>query len=1285
MLALLSSALHAQLGDGGIEGTVTDRTGAVIRGAKVIATNLDTGVQTIRQTTGAGTYSISPLQAGHYNIEVVATGFARLLQEDVTVDALQRVGLNLKLSIGTNTQTVTVTDAPAMLDTTDASLGGTIENELYTELPLSMGGAPRDPTAFAFLMPGVQEGTGRGTYGGSGQENLNENYLDGMPVTNISQQGDNSPISKAVSVDAVDQFQVKTNGASTAFGGAGVSNYTIKSGGNQFHGTVFDYIRNTAFDTWGYFSKVPAANGYAIKPGEHQNSWGGSLGGPIIKDKLFFFGTYEGFHYTKVSNTPQYITLPTMRERQGDFTDQFGTATAGIYDPTSGSGVVTARNAFQGILNGVPTNNVIPASMISSISQYLQSALPTPTNMATSDNYLAGLPLENDDYTIDSRIDYTVSPRHKFSIVGVGGNRGYGSIPDYTGSTPYQQLPEPYASAILTNQKTASGVVTYTFVASQRIVNSLKYGFSRTWGESFSPTSNTKYTGAAAGINNLPGGNASSTFPAINFAQQNVAGVLAPAAWAANGNSGPGGTNTFTLIDNLQWIKGRHDITFGIQIQWLQTNGATYGGPSNTAEFNYSSYETQGGSPNPSLGTPYASFLVGAVDYSRVEVQSISDVGGRYHPVAPYVQDNWRVRPNLTLNIGLRYDYLQPYHEAHNRIAFLDTKTINPIVGIPGVLTYAGYGKGADGTTDFVCQCSTPVHPYNKNFEPRLGFAYSVNQSTVIRGNFGIMTTHAGGVGGRAGATTGTGTNAYSSTTVWTKPNSQSAPMFFLNPGLPVTPTETAGPGNPQMDTSSIPQWTPAGYFFNPLSATGNYTADANNTYNCVLPTASSYCSPQPVDYADPYYGGRGPQFVNYNLGFERMINKKAVLSVNYVGSQTHFLAGGGSRGFATNTISPDYAQLLTTSLSESAATNLTAVQALLPSFKLPYPTFQGTQATVRQALSPFPQFLNNTDLWGQTGNSMYNALQISVVQRPWHNLSGFVNFTWSKEMDDTHGHRSEYPIGPADGNFTKQFLGDRVDRSLGTFNQPYAFNATWVYGFPIGRGQTFFANNRLISAIGGGWQLSGIYKIRAGTPLAITLSGGCETATNAGQGTCYPDYAAGFNKKNMRINGKWGRGPGATASNIQNIQYLNPSAFVCPDSGPSDPNHTCGTTNGSTGAAGDYTGAQFNPTWKIGNITNSGAYGVTGPGYWDLDLGIRRIFNIRETTNEHLTFQVEADVINVTNSTFFTLATGGTGWNVCQPGQTYLTCGVAAYGTIGGQNSSVPPRDWQFAGRFRF
>lgn len=1158
-----------------------------------------------------------------------------------------------------------------------------------------MNGGPRDPTAFQYLMPGVQENpanngntkdangnltTGAtngnsGIYGGTGQTNLNENYIEGVPVSNINQQGSNNPISSAVSVDAIDQFSVQTNGASTSFGGAGAANYTIKSGGNQFHGTAVDYIRNTAFDTWGYLSKVPSANGFAVKPGEHQNQYDISLGGPILKDKLFFFGDYSGFHYTKISNTPQYITVPTLAERTGDFTDVMGTALSTIVDPTKGS--YGARPAFTGLKNGVPTNNVIPTSELSSISLYLQSALPAPTNLSTFSNYLASLPLSNSDYSVDARIDYTMNARNKFSVVGIGGVVGYAGAPFYDN---YTQLPVPYASGQYTNQKTATGILKYTYIASQTLINTLNYGYTRTWGQGFSLTQGTKYSSAAAGITNLPIGNASDSMPAITWNQDN--GPTPPATWSSKSSTGPVATNSYVVTDNLQWIKGRHNITFGVQIQWLQSNGGSYGGYSKTLALNYravdTSYCVQSSvvtvlqCPNNTDGAAYASFLVGAVYSGSLSVQSIQDVGARYRPMAPYIQDNWQVGPKLTLNLGIRYDYLQPYHEVQNRISFLNVSTINPVVGIPGVLEYAGFPNSSTPAAyaPYICHCSTPVHPYNKNFQPRIGFSYAYTPTTVFAGAFSLNLTHAGGVGGSIGgaSTTGPGNNnEFGQSTTYTQNGTTGDPAFFLNPSLqspapavvntisnPPQGTQNGSPV-PGSPFAAFPQWTAPGVSINPLASTGNYNyqsyfPDHSNGYNCTV-TGSIYCSPGGVNYADPYYGGRGPQFLSYNFSMQKMINKKAVLLIAYAGSQTHFLPGGAGRGFAKNTYSPDYVQQYKASLTASGFAGSAP----------PYPLFSGPNATVGQSLKPFPQFGTMTDLWGSTGNSAYNSVQISVIQRPWHNLSGLMNYTRAKGLDDTGNHRTQFPLGPQDGNFVKTIGANQVDRGLTSSNQTNAVNVAFSYTLPIGRGQQFFATNRIMGMIGGGWAVNAIYKYRDGYPLQIT-GPACNPNTNGGQGTCMPDYTPGFDKRSARINGRWGRGPGANAGNLNTISYLNSAAFQCPDSSPLNNGASCGNSNSPTA------------TWKIGNIGRSAAYGLTGPGWWDVDLGIRRTFTIRETATLHLTFQFEADVSNATNSVFFNLSSAQ--WSPTLP---------SPYGQVSGQNQSIQPRDWQFAGRLRF
>jgi hypothetical protein len=1351
---------------GGIQGTITDPNGAAVAKAQVTATNTETGVAVTHTTDNKGLYSISPLAVGTYNVEVTAKGFQRLLQENIEVDNSSMYGLNLKLTVGGENTTITVTDAPPPMDTTDATLGGTIENELYSELPLSMNNGSRDATAFQYLMPGVQENPDNNTaqsstagasgiYGGTGQTGLNENYVEGVPVSNISAQGNGAAVANSVSVDAVDQFSVQTNGASTSFGGAGVTNYTIKSGGNQFHGAVFDYLRNTMFDTWGYFSKVAQSNtGIAVKPGEHQNNYGGSLGGPILKDKLFFFGSAEGFHLTRLSNTPQTITIPTLLNRQGNFTDALGSAVENIANPITGS--FGNRAPFQGLYNGVPTLNVIENQYLSSISTYLQSALPAPNNLSTFNNYLAALPLEQATYDLTVRLDYTLNSRNKLSLVGTGGNRGYGNDPDYTGG--YSQLPVPYAKGIFTNTKTASGIFSYTYIASQSLINSLKYGYTRNWGEGFSVTENQTSSlmpasnctdptilgnenTCAAGITNLPPGNAEQSMPNVSFSQSN--GPQTPVNWSSVANTGPGAQNAFSLIDNLQWIKqyhGLHNITFGVQVQWLESNVSGYGGFSNTISLAYNAYSTEvSTTSNGTNGDAYASYLVGAVYSGSVANQSIQDTGGRFRPMSPYIQDNWQVSPKLTLNLGFRYDYLQPYHEVKDRISFLNSAVTNPITGNLGVVEYAGFPNPANFpaqaanpqtntpamTADqvfamyepYICHCTTPVHPFNKNFEPRIGFVYAYTPTTVISGQFGVQLTHAGGTGGGTGASSGTGNGGeYGLTTGYAGPSGSTGnPGFFLNPSLTGSaiallntssnPPQgsnngvtlacvTAGTCSPY---SALPPWGTAGVSANPLLSTGNYSfvnyfnydvgtclingvgcgaslfTDSQNHYNCSVSSTAGTCNPGSVTFADPYYGGRGPQYVNWNFGLQKMINKKANLSINYAGSETHFLPGGAGRGLAQNSFSPDYDSVLQGTQSSLYSSALgTYVQSLFPSFQLPYAGFTGGSATVGAALKPYPQFGSFNDLWGNTGNSNYNSLQVMVIQRPWHNLSGFVNYTRSKQIDDNSTHRTQWGVGPQDGNFTKQIPANHVDRGLGKYSQANAINVTWVYKFPFGRGQAFFSTNRIAGLIAGGWELSGIYKYRDGYPLQVTNGKGCETASYGGQGTCMPDYAVGFDKRQARINGRWGRGPGANASNYNKIQYLNSAAFVCPDSSSQNPTNTCGSLSA---------GGEPETTWKLGNVARSAPDGLTGPGWWDVDMGLRRTFNVRETATLHLTFQLEADVQNVTNSTFYNLSSAS--WN--PPGGVSTQNSATSYGEVSGQNASVPPRDWQFAGRFRF
>ena len=291
---MLPVAMAQTGGQGAITGTVTDSTGALVPKATVVARNVDTGVETRRTTSSDGLYNIAPLIPGNYTLTVTGSGFRTFQQENLTVYALNNLGVNVTMRTGAQTETVTVTSAPPALETTNATLGGTIDNNLVSKLPIMITGLQqRDITQFSNLLPGAQVPPGgRSSIIGGTAQRLGELYVDGLPITTQSQQADNRPVFNIIPLEAIDQVKVVTSGFSAEYQGAGLENYTLKSGTNMYHGAVFGYFRNTVFDAWSFSSKPGGGNTQKVlengqivtvpgpKPAENQNELGFSVGGP---------------------------------------------------------------------------------------------------------------------------------------------------------------------------------------------------------------------------------------------------------------------------------------------------------------------------------------------------------------------------------------------------------------------------------------------------------------------------------------------------------------------------------------------------------------------------------------------------------------------------------------------------------------------------------------------------------------------------------------------------------------------------------------------------------------------------------------------------------------------------------------------------------------------------------------------------------------------------------------------------------------------------------------------
>jgi len=1208
VLALTLPALsHAQLtGQGAIRGTVADPTGAVVPNATVIATNTATNVQKTTVTTGAGEYILN-VDPGTYAVKAAASGFSAKLQQNVIVNAMATVNVPFTLQPGATAQTVTVTAAPPQLETSTAALGDTIDQDLYSTLPVLQQGTQRRATDFVALMPGVNSqptngggDTNTGVFNGSGSRGaVSSVYINGVPITTVAGEGDPRFIWTAMPLDAINQFQVYTAAYPAEYEGQGVINYDVKSGTNQLHGTLFEFFRNTALDTWGYLAPaaVNPAVGHPTKPVEHQNEYGLTAGFPILRNKLFLFGSYDGYRYIAGANY-QYQTGPTAANMKGDFTDVARAFGFHVYDPNTTDCSTSPCTRTQFSSNGV--KDVIPQSRLSQQALNMQKFMPPPTNNSLKGNYLTGEPTGRNNWSTANRIDYHISPSHSISaVVSFGRQATAGAGGGISGalSSSQNQLPPPYISYQQFAVKTKVLLFEDDYTISPHIVNQFKYGYGRYDSHGLNQDVGPNFSASALGISGLPGGQASGSFPTIKFSG-NSNGLNQWGGYSSNRNAATG----YVAIDNLNWNIGKHNLTFGGEIAWMQYNFTNNDTGVNPLQLTFSSNETSNFSKstttNSKTGYAYASFLIGAANSGSFTQSSAPETGARFRPISPYVQDDWKVNSRLTVNMGLRWDYYPSYREVHNRLSWMDPNATNPLVNYPGALVFAGHGNGT-------CNCDTGVKPYYKNFGPRLGFAFQSDRKTVWRGSYGVFFTHGDAVAGSALSRQGAGLAGYSVSPKTADSNGQ---------------TYTNNTGASGASYWSLDQPFPS------YQAPPDLDATLGTFY-----TTNSTAPSQTVTYADPYYGGRAPEFINWTFGLQREITPNMVADLTYVGSEGHFvyLDSNNARGYASNQLNPKYLVLGSHLNDKATAANLAAAGVTAP-----FPTFSPSTGTIAQALKPFPQYSGVSDAYGEVGNTSYNALEAELKQRLSHGLTFMANYTWSRSMDNAGTFRSGYDI-PAqfatDGRFHK---ARSLDRSLSLADQPQKFVFTGTYALPFGKGH--IGNDHfLVRALAGGWQMSGIYRIWSGSPLGIVMSS-CNT--NPSQTTCEPIVNPAFSGK-VRINGSYGHAPGANALTLNDTDYIDGNAFA------------------------------RTPDYMFSTLARTAPLNLRNSGNYQLDMSVRRSFPMWERTS----LEFQADAFNVTNHTWFGYSTHGAvlDWS-----------NSSINSNLGVENSS---RDIQLAAHLRF
>jgi hypothetical protein len=1065
-LALAAGSATAQTGT--VTGSITDPSGAAVVGAVVSAQNLATGTEIRLLSNEAGLVAMQ-LPPGDYKITATAPGFQPVSRPKVTVDALSSISLEFQLAVGATSTELTVEAGAVVVQSENATLGTTMRNDVYGALPLAMSqGVPRDPTAFIALAPGVaavvlqSAGPSRTSFNGAQQEN-NGLYLEGVAITLGSSQGDTRPVALGVSVDAVNQFQVEINGQKASYQGQGFHNYVIKSGTNQFHGTAFEYLRNTVLDARGFFSP--------FVPSDRQNEFGGNLGGRVIKDKLFFFGNYDGYIF-HTSTAPTVLSIPSLPARAGNFS----ALPVAIYDPQSQTcqGVICSKTQFPG--------NIIPANRLSRAALSFQSYLPNPTSSGFVNNYIQPLARAITNYNTTDKVDYNINEKHHlYGIFGYGQWKT-----DYTGNlTPTgTALPLPYTQTPgIVVERPWITQIHENYLVSASLLNSFTVAMTRLSIPIYPVTADGQYP-QKAGLTGLPSyGQAASGFPGINFG-----GTDAPSNWAGTGPFSEWETN-WAVQDSLQWVHGNHVLSFGGQLSTVQDNSAS---PTSgtSASFSFSNTETAGysatGTVLSTTGNSYASYLVGAVSSASITSKNIAEVGGRYKNFSFFAQDDWKIHRRLTLNLGLRWDVFRPYHEAAGRSTYFSPAVLNPSVeNFPGALVYGGQ----------------PINTHWRNFQPRVGLAYSFDSKTVFRAGFvlsdtlGAPGTGGSGIGGGPGQTGLNPPTAIASAVT-------GLPAFYWDQGVPIPVSPT------------------------PLANAG---FGAGNTV--INPTGAVS-----VSYVNPSLAGRSPYYINWSGGLERQMPWGVVLGTYYSASVGHFLVRSGDNGIWTNSMLPKYLALGGLLTAQATPANMGAAQTQFPEIRQPFSTFSGTIAAM---LRPFPQYgaggSGGISCFSCTlGNSTYNSLQIFANRRAAENLTLQFAYTFSKEIDNLPNGGQLGVIGgtrnPYDGHW---------DRGLGAIDHPHNLHLTAVYLLPFATKGQIGGNNAAVRAVFGGWTVSGIYTYSTGSPLGITASG-CTTPGLVA--TCMPNYASGFSDSAQSAD--WGSGnvlaPGARS-------YLVKAAFVDP------------------------------------------------------------------------------------------------------------------------------------------
>jgi|GEM_PF-709562 len=1301
MLLYWSAPLAAQLNRGAVEGIVTDTQGAVVPGVTVVVTDVDTNVAQTAKTNGAGYYQAVDLVPGNYRVHFEASGFTAVDVTDIKVLAGAPTRVDRQLTVGVTRQRIEVRAGAQVLETAASNFSTTLQSDLIRDLPLAghdlqqlvflmpgvnvLAGPPGSNFGFnsefgTFPDPTHIFGSDVSVNGGQG--GTNAWYLDG----NLNLVGFAENVAVNPAPDAVGEFQAITNAFSAEYGrtGGAVFNTVLKSGTNGLHGNLYEFLRNSATNARNPFTSIDASGNIIPQNQLRYNDFGATIGGPVIiphvyngKNRTFFFFSSDTSILHLTGNN--VYTVPTALMRQGNFSEDPNVVQSGIWDPSSTVGpdvnglfqrtafgtpvpgnpfgangcLNTSVEAGAGMATPVVTCNFatqLPANRLDTTAMFFIQSFPMPNHIDTTgscplangggvsicNNYLGTVGSSQDVNNFSIKIDHSWSDKSKYFGEWLFSPGKYNNfrVP-WTGPTFPMDLVGFNSNYPLdfANQNIGLG---NTYTISPSLVNEVRASFTRQF---LTTHPNHPYPDSISGQTSVQkqlapiGIPEDHFFPTPNWQITSTPGggyiPFGPTAWVNIATM----AEAYTILDNVTKVMGRHTLKTGF-VYRLEHTAYESGFPT---IFSFSGGVVQ--DPNTGLGASgLTQFMLGAVANDGNSTTGVTSAPyERYRYWGFYGQDDFRVTPNFTLNLGLRWDIFGLFNLRQHPASNFCLGCSNSTTGLPGKVIYVGDPQWPGGGQDV-------APPLYNNFAPRINFSWSpfADRKTVFRGGYDIFFSNAL-----------EGINA---------PGQGAANEPGWSVGYPWVLS-----GNPQCGDFS------GQCVAFPLSDTSTNKASLTTpAYTRVLP-AQNRASLLGLTGIDPFVPpSRDPMVQMWNFEIERELPGNMGLTIGYVGNHgAHLLGSDKIYNYLHTADILKYQTLLSSNVP------ITSVYSGQTAAELQQ-VYGSSQLPLSVLLRPYPFYdaLGNSGLYSFSdfeGNSIYHGMNLRVQKQTSHGLQFIVAYTVSKLISSPFvGQPSRQTVDPI--HFSKSGnLGGRageigfsggggygvtyqnrdnlkVDRSISAEDIPQILNIASTYELPFGVGKPLLNHKGVLNGVLGGWRLAGNFNAESGTPLAIT--GPCD------------DLQLLEADDGCRVNlvGNPSFGGGRTKAQ-QIADWINPAAFE-----PVFGNDQSFWANYSHTDPRAWLFAQSGPL-----LPNFRA-----PGYWNLDTSLGKDFHLAE----HQYFEFRWDVFNTlnhqnlgrpSNSFCLPVAASGTPDLVHQPG--------CQFGRI--SNIQTDPRAMEFGLKF--